>query len=232
MFRSYKTLIISVIWLVPVLSQADADFDQELNQALDLEPNIQEGRDLFAACASCHTPESWGNTDGTYRQLAGQHRNVILKQLADIRAGNRDVPQMLPFAQEGVLGGAEGLANVSAYISTLPMNPEPGIGRGDDLGRGQELYGNACEICHGENGEGDDESFFPRIQGQHYEYLLRQLKWIRDGKRRNVYRGMVRRMRRMSDTDFEAVADYVSRLRPPKDRLGPAGWKNPDFAIE
>ena len=124
------------------------------------------------------------------------------------------------------------MADVAAYISALPMNPEPGIGRGDNLQYGQDLYENSCEICHGENGEGDDESFFPKIQGQHYNYLLRQLKWIRDGKRRNVYRGMVRRMRRMSDADFEAVADYVSRLSPPKDVLGPPGWKNPDFPSE
>ncbi|MDJ0956000.1 MAG: c-type cytochrome [Arenicellales bacterium] len=231
MLRLFKTLFI-VVWLMPGVVQADAEFDQELNQALDLEPNIEEGRKLYSICALCHTPESWGNADGTYPQLAGQHRNVILKQLADIRAGNRDVPQMAPFAQEGLLGGPQGLADVAGYISTLPMNPEPGTGRGDNLQHGQDLYENACEICHGENGEGDDESFFPRIQGQHYNYLLRQLKWIRDGQRRNVYRGMVRRMRRMTDTDFEAVADYVSRLRPPKDHLGPPGWKNPDFPSE
>ena len=94
------------------------------------------------------------------------------------------------------------------------------------------MYKKSCETCHGENGEGDDESFFPRIQGQHYKYLLRQLRWIRDGKRRNVYRGMIRRMRRFSDQDFEAVADYVSRLRPPQSDLGTPGWKNPDFPVE
>ena len=231
MLTLLKTVILFV-WLVPTVIQADADFDEELNQALELEPNIEHGRDLYLICATCHTFESWGIPDGTYPQLAGQHRNVILKQLADIRSGNRDVPQMVPFAQAGLLGGPQGLADVTAYISALPMNPEPGTGPGDNLQHGQDLYENSCEICHGENGEGDDESFFPRIQGQHYNYLLRQLKWIRDGKRRNVYRGMVRRMRRMTDADFEAVADYVSRLSPPKHRLGPPGWKNPDFPIE
>ncbi len=220
--------LVFILVTVPLTGYTDAA-DDELEQALDAVPNLENGRRIFKICSSCHTTESWGTPDGKYPQLAGQHHTVLLKQLADIRMGNRDNPEMLPFAQPAVMGGPQGLADVTAYISTLPMDPHPGTGNGKNLAHGKELYERKCGRCHGDNGEGDDESFFPRIQGQHYAYLLRQLEWIRDGKRRNVFRGMSRRLKKLSDADFEDIADYVSRLIPPQDLLAPRGWKNPDF---
>ncbi len=214
--------------LSPSTVFADAE-DDELDKALDAVPDIENGKRLFKICSSCHTTEAWGTPDGKYPQLSGQHTTVLLKQLTDIRLGNRDNPEMLPFAQLEVVGGPQGVADVVAYISRLPMNPHPGSGSGKTVKYGRELYESKCARCHGDNGEGDAESFFPRLQGQHYVYLLRQLKWIRDGKRRNVFRGMSRRLKGLTDDDFEAIADYIARLLPPKELLGPHGWKNPDF---
>jgi cytochrome c553 len=222
-------LLFLVLFTVAVVAQDDPTLDEELMQALDLESNLENGKELFLNCVGCHTPEAWGSANGVFPQIAGQHRSVIIKQIADIRLGNRDNPTMLPFAQENILGGPQGFSDVAGYIASLPMNPEPGTGQGKDLEHGEKLYKKNCAKCHGDNGEGDDGAFFPRVQGQHYEYLLRQLKWIREGKRRNVYRGMVRKTRKMTVTDFEAVSDYISRLPPPSDKLGPSGWKNPDF---
>lgn len=222
-------LLLSILFAVPAFAEDDPRLDRELTLALNLKPNLDNGKVLFRNCVECHTTEAWGSADGAFPQIAGQHRSVIIKQIADIRYGNRDNPDMLPFAQEGSLGGPQGISDVAGYISSLPMNPEPGTGPGSNLERGKKLYKKNCARCHGDNGEGDDEAFFPRIQGQHYAYLLRQLKWMREGKRRNVYRGMVRKMRKMTVADFEAVSDYLSRLLPPRDKLGPPGWKNPDF---
>jgi cytochrome c553 len=54
------------------------------------------------------------------------------------------------------------------------MNPENGVGPGTDLANGEKLFKDNWVRCHGANGEGDEEKYYPRIQGQHYEYLLRQ----------------------------------------------------------
>jgi len=223
------SLLFMVLFTVPVVALDDPTLDEELTQALDLEPNLENGRTLFRNCVNCHTPEAWGSADGVFPQIAGQHRSVIIKQIADIRFGNRDNPTMLPFARENILGGPQGISDVAGYITSLPMNPEPGTGPGNNLEHGKMLYNKSCAKCHGDNGEGDDESLFPRLHGQHYEYLLRQLKWMREGKRRNVYRGMATRIKKMTVTDFESVSDYISRLLPPGDKLGSPGWKNPDF---
>lgn len=198
----------------------------------------QDGIAVYEICSACHLPEGWGAKDGTFPQIAGQHAEVIIKQLADIRALNRDNPTMYPFAlpkeiknaAPEVGGGPYAIAAVADYIAKLVMNPEPGVGTGTDLDHGAKLYKENCVRCHGDNGQGDHEKFYPLIQGQHYKYLLRQFEWIRDGKRRNANPDMVKQINGFSDRDMKAVVDYVARMKPPKNMLAPsADYINPDF---
>ncbi len=202
--------------------------EQEL--ALSLKPNPEHAVGVYEVCAACHMPEGWGTPDGVFPQLAGQHRNVLIKQLADIRAGNRDNPTMYLFSTDGVIGGAQSISDVADYISRMPMNPRNGKGAGTDLAHGEALYRDNCVRCHGERGEGSNDQYVPRIQGQHYEYMLRQFRWIRDGRRRNANPDMVRQIANFNDRDTAAVIDYVSRLPPPREMVAPSpAYTNPDF---
>jgi cytochrome c553 len=207
--------VILALVAIPLAAIYELTEDEEINQALLLKPDLESGKRIFTICVQCHTNGAQGSRDGTFPQLAGQHRSVIIKQIADIRFGNRDNPLMVPFAQSAIFGNPQGLSDVAGYISALPTNTTPGLGDGADLERGAKLFKENCATCHNDNGMGDDELLFPRIQGQHYAYLLRQLNWIREGKRRNVYRGMVNKLRHMEVADFKAVADYISRLPVP-----------------
>lgn len=216
---------------VSVPSQEDLrkKANAEYAQALDLKPDTAKGLMIYRECAACHEPEGWGRTTGSVPQIAGQHRKVIIKQLADYRAGNRDSVLMLPYAASESIGGAQAIADVAAYISTLEISVGNGKGTGSDLELGEKLYMKQCLDCHGDSGAGSDDGLVPRIQAQHYRYLLRQFQWIRDGKRRNASEEMVALIQMLSDREIEAVLDYSSRLLPAKELRAPAGWKNPDF---
>jgi cytochrome c553 len=202
---------------------------QEYDEVMALEPDPVNGRQVYLTCAVCHLPEGWGSTDGTYPQIAGQLRTVIIKQLADFRAGNRDNPLMYPFSVPGILGGPQEIADVAAYVAQLPMTRHNEVGPGTDPDLGRELFESNCVDCHGAAGQGDLEKHIPAIAGQHYPYLLRQFDHIRTGKRKNADPKMVEQIQGFTMAQEKAVLDYTSRLRPPAAKLAEEGWTNPDF---
>jgi cytochrome c553 len=195
-----------------------------------LTPNIEKGLEIYRGCARCHKPEGWGLSNGSVPQLAGQHQRVVIKQLADIRAGNRGNAMMLSYACVEAIGGTQSIADVAGYIDTLEISVDNGKGPGTNLELGGRLYAENCASCHGATGEGDDNKYAPRIQAQHYKYLKRQFRWIRDGERRNANAEMVAQIKGFKETDTQAVLDYVSRLEPPEELQAPPDWHNPDFA--
>ncbi len=100
----------------------------EALEALHIDGDVEEGEEIYTVCAACHQPTGWGDPLGVFPQLAGQHTTVLIKQISDIRAKNRDNPTMYPFAMQ--IEGAQDIADVCAYIQTRKMNPDPRIGPG------------------------------------------------------------------------------------------------------
>jgi cytochrome c553 len=215
--------------LAKARAKAQANAARELERALTLTPNIKNGLEIYRGCAACHTAEGWGLKSGVVPQLAGQHRSVVIKQLADIRSGNRANLLMLPYASVEAIGGAQAVADVAGYIDTLEISVENGKGEGVDLELGEKLFAENCADCHGKRGEGDNEKFRPRIQSQHYDYLVTQFEQIRAGTRQNADPEMVAQIKGFGDREMRAVLDYVSRLQPPEELQAPSGWSNPDF---
>ena len=203
--------------------------DRYFNEALDLTPNIENGRKLYKYCVACHGPEGWGTANGAYPQIAGQLKNVIIKQLDDIRIGNRDNPIMRAFTSPRILPGPQDIADVAGYISSMPMTPHNGQALVADMQNGQQIYQRDCADCHGEQGEGDSSDVIPAVQAQHFNYLVRQFTWIRDGRRKNADEKMVRQIRNFSARDQHDVLAYTAALRPPAEKLARDGWSNPDF---
>jgi cytochrome c553 len=227
-----STLALGVVlgWAEMVTATEVEDAKREYELAMGLTPDPDNGKRVYLTCAVCHRPEGWGSQDGNYPQIAGQLSSVIIKQLADIRARNRDNPIMYPFAVPRILGGAQEIADVAAYISKLPMTPQNGVGPGRDLERGEKLYADNCVECHGKHGEGNAEDHIPALWGQHYRYLVRQFEEIKIGKRRNADPEMRKQIKRFTGRDIRAVMDYTSRLRPPEEQVADnPGWHNPDF---
>jgi cytochrome c553 len=169
------------------------------------------GEIAFEVCQGCHRAGALGRIDGSYPRLAGQHATVLVKQMTDVRAGRRDNPKMYPFADKHVIGPQD-IADIAVYLEKLPAPPGNGKGKGENLALGKKLYDLDCASCHGDKGMGDSDKFYPRVAGQHYEYLLRESFAIRNGERRNAHPKMVKLIHDYSDADIVTVSDYMSRF--------------------
>ena len=217
--KLFAAVVIGLSTIAPCL--ADEDKDAEIfAKAITLQPNLENGREVYEICASCHLQEGWGLEDGTYPQIAGQYRLVTIQQLSDIHDHNRDNPTMYPFALPEAIGDAQDISDVAGYIEKLKMSSVNGKGEwvegSSEFAQGKKLFDSYCAECHGANGEGDPKELHPRIRGQHYNYLLRQLEWMRDGKRRSVKHDMLKNINGFTEADIARTANYISRLSAPQ----------------
>jgi cytochrome c553 len=197
-------------------------------EALKKKGDVKRGLEAYEVCGACHLPSGAGRPDGTFPQLAGQHTTVLIKQMADIRAGLRDNPTMYPFAI--TLTDSQELADAAAYIESLCIPVDHGKYEGKDaaeqIAKGKDLYEKQCKECHKANGEGDKEKFYPVIAGQHYKYLLRQMTEIRDGHRRNANPDMVKVIKPYTNDQLVAISAYQASLAMPGSMCKPkAGGK-------
>ncbi len=194
-----------------------------------LKPDLENGLFIYQLCKDCHTPNGWGLVDGGVPVISGQHRNVLIKQLEDFRDGNRKNEAMYPFSRDESIGGDQAIADVTAYISTLLMPANPETGPGENLVEGSKLYRERCGACHGPVGEGENERLYPRIHGQHYSYLVRQIELIESGERKNSDAVMVAIIKQTPRSDWMHIADFLSRQLPEPGLRAPEDWENPDF---
>jgi hypothetical protein len=62
--------------------------------------------------------------------------------------------------------------------------------------------------------QGDSAHVVPKIGGQHFEYLRRQIYDAVDGRRPGFPASHVRLLARLDHDDIVGVADYLSRIAP------------------
>jgi len=198
--------------------------DREFTEGAMLEPDIAHGAELYKTCAACHGADGRGTSNGEIPAIAGQHGSVLLKQLADFRYEQRWNERMQYFTDRHFLAGAQDVTDVAAYVASLPRFPATatGIGDGTSLNEGARMYFRQCEQCHGPLGQGDLLRRRPRLAGQHYVYLLRQLEETAADLRPGMDDSHVDMLRKLSAAELRGVADYLSRVSPD---LSPRGGR-------
>ena len=152
--------------------------------------------------------------DGGVPRIAGQHISVLAKQLVDYRHDRRWDIRMEHFADNHHLVDAQAIADVTAYVHELKADASPGVGDGELVAHGANVYGRRCEGCHGESAQGSAKKMIPRLAGQHYDYVMRQIYDAADGRRPNFSAAHVRMLATLERRDIVGLADYLSRLDP------------------
>ncbi len=167
-----------------------------------------------AKCASCHG-EDGNSTNPLWPKLAGQHASYIEKELIDFQSKKRNDPMMSPMAS---LLDAQGVKDVAAYLST--QKSSAGAAAKEKVAAGRLIYKGgkltegvtACASCHSPTGMGNPASKYPKISGQHAQYVVKQLQDFKLQARNNDEGIMSSIAKKMTTADMEAVAEYMSGL--------------------
>ncbi len=172
-------------------------------------------------CAGCHAAD--GNSQiAVNPKLAGQIPEYLYKQLTKFKAAAGKKAERENPVMAGMVANlsTQDMRNLAAYFAGQVA--KPGVAKSKDLvALGQRIYRGgiasegiaACASCHGPNGAGMPAQY-PRLSGQHAEYVETQLKAFRIGARANDPNASMRGVAgRLSDREIAAVADYIAGLR-------------------
>jgi cytochrome c553 len=204
-----------VVSLAAMLVAAAAQASSPAPAAPKGDPKAAESI-VNAVCAGCHAVD--GNSVAPANpKLAGLNAEYINKQLTNFKSGER---------KNAVMGGMvatltpQDMLNLAAYFSQ--QTPKPATSKDAALATlGQKVFRGgvlgagvpACASCHGAQGQGIPVQF-PRLAGQHADYIYSQLNQFRVGARANDGAKMMRTIAaKMTDADMKAVAAYIQGLR-------------------
>ncbi len=203
------SLLIAAALVAPSLSNA-AEPAAKVAKA-----DLAKGEATYTAvCSSCHGAD--GNSMiPANPKLAQQHRDYIVKQLQEFKAGKR--------ANAIMTGMSAGLSdddmkNIGAWLNSKKATE--GFAKEKELvALGERIYRGgipdrqiaACAGCHTPTGAGIPAQY-PRLSGQHAEYAVAQLTAFRDGVRKNSIQ-MTQVAAKMNDREIKAVSDYIAGLR-------------------
>ena len=170
--------------------------------------DVEAGRAKSQACAACHGPD--GNSQsGQFPNLAGQTWRYIYVQLKDYKEGRRTDPVMTAMAASL---SRQDMVDLGNYYAAQPGKPstfkadEAKVKLG--LAKSNETL---CSMCHLGGFSGQNE--IPRVAGQQYDYVVKQMLDFKARKRTNDAGNMTSVAQTLSEADIENLAHYITSLR-------------------
>jgi len=170
-------------------------------------------------CSDCHGVT--GNSiNPTFPRLAGQHEWYLISQLKGFKAHGR----MDPPGFEYMWGISRSLTDaqikeLAAYYSAQKPGAADQPENTKLENEGKAIFSNgissegvpACMACHGAEGAGSGQ--FPRIAGQHADYIVKQLNvFQRSAEERADATAMKVVAHNLKPEEIKAVAAYVSTI--------------------
>lgn len=169
-------------------------------------------------CSNCHGVT--GNaTSPNFPNLAGQSSEYIVAQLTSFRAkARRD-----PAGYEYMWGLSRSLTDeqikgLAEYYAARTAERQPVEREGTRIAAGEALFADglpeknvpACATCHGKDAAGNGP--FPRLAGQHADYVVKQLIVFQRTDDRPQGAAMKVVVHELGREDIESVAAFVQAL--------------------
>ncbi|HEX9906717.1 MAG TPA: c-type cytochrome [Propylenella sp.] len=187
---------------------------------------------LIATCARCHGLDGQGRRSGAFPRLDIQSADYLERALAEYADGIRPSGIMQPIAAALEEGAMQRLA---AHYAADGVSAEGGPAGADDAA-GQELVDRGlqiaaigiperqvppCSACHGLE-DGPRNTLYPALNGQYRNFLHRQLRLWKEGKRGgSEYAGvMLAIVANLTEAEMAAAAAYYASLPPPERAAG------------
>jgi cytochrome c553 len=162
-------------------------------------------KDKLQLCATCHG--ATGNSaDPQYPVLAGQTARYLYLQLRDFKESRRrHDPQMeKDLSREDMLALAD-------FYSKQRQVPNGFKADGAKVAAGRRKSDEVlCPMCHHGDFVGQNE--VPRVAGQHYAYVKKQLQDFKARRRTNDAGNMTSIAGTLSDDDIENLAQFIANL--------------------
>ena len=185
-------------------------------------PAMAEMPAQAATCISCHQASGLGMAN-VAPSIAGMPASYLAAQLRHFQNGERNNAIMKPMA---MMLDDTGIEAVSQWFAGLPVSlPEDPAFRGEkpapqSMAAGEKLayQGDwqrgipSCVSCHGPEGVGVGE-VFPRLAGQHADYIESQLKAWQSGSRAPDPHGLMAPVAtKLTAEEITAIASYFASL--------------------
>lgn len=189
-----------------------------LSHAQDAKGDVEAGKKKIAMCIGCHgIPAYQGSFPEVYKvpMISGQGAKYIISSLEAYRKGERKHPTMRGVATSLT---DQDIADMAAYYeqhgktsAELPAKPsrEPSVEVAALLTKG------ACVSCHGDNFAKPIDPSYPKLAGQHSDYLFVALKSYKQEKSSVVGRGnaiMGGVAKQYTNAELKALAGYIGGL--------------------
>lgn len=173
--------------------------------AFAADADAEAGRGKAEVCVACHGPGGNATLPGV-PSLAAQPALHTFLQLVQFREKRRRDAQMSPFAEK--LSDRD-MRELGAYFAA--QKPAAPAFQADAVkaaaGR-KVLDAQYCGSCHMPDLSGQQQ--IPRLAGQDFQYLVKQMRGLKDGSRRDIDGTMASAAQALSDQDIENLAHYLA----------------------
>ena len=191
--------------------------DMERSRQVD-NPAVAGKTIALQVCSNCHGAKGV-SVSPTFPKLAGQTHQYLVDQITDFKTHSRSDPNAQRFMWCFTHLTEVQIEDLATYFSGQQAElGEPSAPELMDEGRtiftsGLPAKGvAACVACHGPHGEGAGQ--FPRLAGQHADYVVKQLRVFQQTDTRPRGAIMKAICTNMSEQDMRAVAVYVEAFPP------------------